>query len=197
MEHPKDFTGEVYTLSSDCYSCGASCPTKIKLQKIPHFEEVILMATVCEACGYKTSEVKSGQGIGEKGVKIVFHISTEEDLKREVVRSDDCSLVIPEVELDIGRSGSGKYTTVEGLITPIIEGLKKIDLFRGDEPGNEEKRAKLNSIIERLQKPVGLTIELDDPCGHSYIEGATNVTSYERSNEQNEELGLNQMNTDQ
>ena len=27
---------------------------------IPHFKEVIIMATTCDACGHKTNEVKSG-----------------------------------------------------------------------------------------------------------------------------------------
>ena len=27
---------------------------------VPHFKEVIVMATTCDACGHKTNEVKSG-----------------------------------------------------------------------------------------------------------------------------------------
>lgn len=43
------------------------------------------MATNCESCGHKTNEVKSGAGVGEKGVIIRLKVDTEEDLKKEVV----------------------------------------------------------------------------------------------------------------
>jgi zinc finger protein len=37
---------------------------------------------------------------------------------------------------------------------------------------------------------------LDDPCGNSYVDGALDVVRYERSFEQNEELGLNDIKTE-
>ena len=49
------------------------------------------MATNCESCGHKTNEVKSGAGIGEKGVIIRLEVNNQEDLKKEVVIvSDHC-----------------------------------------------------------------------------------------------------------
>ena len=34
---------------------------KIFLKDIPHFKEMIIMATDCDACGYKSNEVKAGR----------------------------------------------------------------------------------------------------------------------------------------
>lgn len=36
---------------------------------IPHFKEVVIMATVCDHCGHKTNEVKSGGGIEPQGTR--------------------------------------------------------------------------------------------------------------------------------
>jgi zinc finger protein len=47
-----------------------------------------------------------------------------------------------------------------------------------------------------MKNLIGYTIVLDDPCGNSYIEGATDIVKYERSFEQNEELGLNDIKTE-
>lgn len=44
------------------------------------------MSTTCDACGYKTNEVKSGSGIEPLGTKITLHIEKAEDLKRDVLK---------------------------------------------------------------------------------------------------------------
>ncbi|XP_015785274.1 zinc finger protein ZPR1 [Tetranychus urticae] len=191
-----DLKDEVLQFRTNCYSCGAICFTNMKLTNIPHFKDVILMATNCEACGYKTTEIKSGQGISEKGVKIVLPIEGEEDLKRDVVRSETCSLTIPELDLDIGCTEAGKYTTIEGLIEQVKEGLEKSNPFVTGDSAQAEKKEKMMSLVERLKAPIGLTLILDDPCGNSFVYGATNIEHYERTFEQNEELGLNDMKTD-
>ncbi|XP_074592955.1 zinc finger protein Zpr1 [Brevipalpus obovatus] len=193
---PEDLRNEVLQFRTSCYSCGAPCFTNMKLTPIPNFKEVIIMATNCEACGYKTNEIKSGQGIEEKGVKITVPIKTPEDLKRDVVRSDNCSLYIPELDLDAGRADAGRFTTVEGLFTSILEGLEKSCPFIFGDSTPSDRKAKIDTILERLKNPIGLTIVLDDPCGNSFVYGATDKTFYDRSFDQNEELGLNDMKTD-
>lgn len=44
------------------------------------------MATNCDACGYRTNEVKSGTGIEEKGVRIEVLVSDTEDLMRDILK---------------------------------------------------------------------------------------------------------------
>ena len=53
---------------------------------IPHFKEVVIMATVCEYCGHKTNEVKSGGGIESRGKRITLHITDPSDLSRDVLK---------------------------------------------------------------------------------------------------------------
>ena len=61
--------------------------------EIPHFKEVVIMATLCDSCGHKTNEVKSGGGIEPTGKKMTLtvkgHIDpaqTEEDLSRDILK---------------------------------------------------------------------------------------------------------------
>ena len=44
------------------------------------------MATVCDYCGHKTNEVKSGGGIEPKGTKITLRVTDPSDLSRDVLK---------------------------------------------------------------------------------------------------------------
>lgn len=187
---------EVMEFQTNCSECRAACLTKMKLVEIPHFKEVILMATNCESCGHRTNEIKSSAGIEEKGVEIKHKIKNDADLKLEAVKSDTCTIKIPELELEVISASAGKYTTVEGLCQDTLERLEKSYPYMFGDSAEEQVRNKLNSIYERLRSPVGLTVILDDPTGNSYIQNADSINNYERTYDQNEELGLNDMRTE-
>lgn len=187
---------EVMEFQTNCSECRSPCMTKMKLVEIPHFKEVILMATNCESCGHRTNEIKSSAGIEEKGVEIRHKIKSDADLKLEAVKSDTCTIKIPELELEVISASAGKYTTVEGLCQDTVDRLEKSYPYMFGDSAEEQVRNKLNSIYERLRSPIGLTVILDDPTGNSYIQDADTINNYERTYEQNEELGLNDMRTE-
>lgn len=195
-ENSTDLKDEVLQFPTNCPNCNAPCFTNMKLTKIPHFKEIIIMATNCEICGNRTNEVKSGAGIESKGVRITINIQNDDDLKKEVVRSDTCNILIPELSLTLNSSGSGRYTTIQGLGMNIIDDLQRTNPFIDGDSTRDEIRKKIEKLKQRLTDMIGLTIILDDPCGNSFVEQANNVEHYERSWEQNEELGLNDINTD-
>ena len=65
----------------------------LMFSEIPHFKEVVIMATVCDSCGHKTNEVKSGGGIEATGKKMTLTVKghkdpakTEEDLSRDILK---------------------------------------------------------------------------------------------------------------
>jgi zinc finger protein len=90
------------------------------MTNIPYFKEVVIMATVCDICGHKTNEVKSGGGIEDKGKKITLRLTDPSDLNRDVLKSETCSVAIPELEFEIGGGSlGGRFTTVEGLLNNI------------------------------------------------------------------------------
>ncbi|NXS13614.1 ZPR1 protein, partial [Neodrepanis coruscans] len=53
----EDLRDEVLQFNTNCPECNAPANTNMKLVQIPHFKEVIIMATNCDSCGHRTNEV--------------------------------------------------------------------------------------------------------------------------------------------
>ncbi|XP_003703451.1 zinc finger protein Zpr1 isoform X2 [Megachile rotundata] len=197
--------GEVLSFRTNCPECNCPCETNMKMTNIPHFKEVVIMATVCESCGHRTNEVKSGGGIEPTAVKIEVTVAGKDDFSRDLLKSETCYLEIPELELEIGPAAlGGRFTTVEGILVAIKEQLLTSTAFTGDSSDPETvKRMEtfINQLNEVLEGKRKITLILDDPAGNSYIQSLSDeglddglkITKYERSFEQNEELGLNDM----
>jgi len=167
------------------------------------------MASTCDTCGYRNSELKPGGSIPAKGKKISVNIKSVKDLTRDVIKSDSASVEIPELELELapGTLG-GLVTTVEGLLTNISESLKRVHGFSMGDSAESWKKNKWVDFDSHLQKLLKVeepwTLVLDDALANSFIapatddfESDTQLTSeeYERTFDQNEELGLNDMDT--
>lgn len=99
------------------------------------------MATTCEACGERTNEVKSGSGISDKGVRITLRITDPIDMSRDVLKSETCSLKIPELDFEVGAGTlGGKFTSLEGLLVSMKEQLSDGNpLVSGDSAPGELK----------------------------------------------------------
>ena len=201
-----DLHDEVLIFTNNCQNCGCICRTNMKQVKIPFFKEVIIMATICDECGFKSDEVKSGAGIEPKGVKLTCKVQEEIDLSRDVLKSETCSLSIPELELELEHGSlGGRFTTIEGLVNSVLEGLANLNPFLSGDSSLETSETLKNfkskaSKLLSLEEP--FTIVMDDPGGNSFIskiDDADNrllTEEYERSFEQNEFLGINHMKTE-
>ena len=80
-------------------------------------QEVIIMADSCDVCGYRNSEVKGAGGVSPQGRICTLKVTTGDDLKRDVLKSETASVSVPELELEVttGTLG-GLITTAEGLL---------------------------------------------------------------------------------
>ncbi|CAN1804767.1 Zinc finger protein ZPR1 homolog, partial [Linum perenne] len=200
---------EVMTFPTTCGACNISCVTKMFVINIPYFQEVIVMASTCDNCGYRNSELKPGGAIPEKGKKLTLCVKNVKDLSRDVIKSDTAGVKIPEIDLELG-SGTlgGMVTTVEGLITKISDSLERVHGFTFGDSVDENRKTKWQDFRSRLIKLLELeqpwTLILDDALGNSFIAPSTDDLKddhqltheeYERSFEQNEELGLNDLDT--
>lgn len=76
------------------------------------------MSFKCSFCGAKSAEVKAGGEISEKGRLLTLNVQTKEDLNRDMFKSDNAKITLPEIgfSTNYGTLG-GVYTTVEGLMT--------------------------------------------------------------------------------
>ncbi|CAF1774011.1 hypothetical protein Bca4012_045529 [Brassica carinata] len=200
---------EVMTFPSTCGACTKLCETRMFVTKIPYFQEVIVMASTCEDCGYRNSELKPGGAIPEKGKKITLSVKNIADLSRDVIKSDTAGVKIPELDLELaGGTLGGMVTTVEGLVTQIRESLARVHGFTFGDSLDESKKNKWKEFGSRLTKLLSLeqpwTLILDDELANSFISPVTDdikddhqltYEEFERSWEQNEELGLNDIDT--
>ena len=209
------------------------------LTVIPYFREVIVMSFRCEHCGNSNTEIQQageiqrkqtpGWDIPEadmacallciaKGCMHTVHVLDPSDLNRQVVKSNSCTVTIPEVSLTIPAS-RGQLTNIEGILRDTVRDLSL------DQPVRKvmepEAHDKIQTIIDRLNgclpddgeeeeehavgeiKPKGprkftpFTFKLDDPAGNSFVSfvGSTadakwSMRVYNRTREQNVALGL-------
>lgn len=63
-------------------------------------QDVVLMSDSCDACGYKSSEVKGGGAISDRGRAITLHVSEQDDLRRDVIKADSASVHCPPPSTD-------------------------------------------------------------------------------------------------
>ncbi|XP_057970766.1 uncharacterized protein LOC131159690 isoform X2 [Malania oleifera] len=144
---------EVMTFPSTCGVCGTRCETRMFVTKIPYFQEVIIMASSCDACGYRNSELKPGGRIPNKGKKITVCVKNINDLSRDVIKSDSASVKVPELDLELA-SGTlgGIVTTIEGLMKKISENLERVHGFTFGDSVDDNKRTKWQEFRTRLTK---------------------------------------------
>ncbi|XP_042199893.1 zinc finger protein ZPR1 [Callorhinchus milii] len=200
---------EVLQFATNCPECNAPAETNMKLLKIPHFREVIIMATVCETCGHRTNEVKSGGGTEPLGTRITLRITDPSDMTRDLLKSETCSIAIPELEFELGQALlGGKFTTLEGLLQDIKELIVEKNPFIVGDSITSDRSEKLQEFGDKLSEIISAKREahvvLDDPAGNSYLQNLyapdpdpeLKIEKYERSFEQNDDLGLNDMKTE-
>ncbi|KAI9373012.1 ZPR1 zinc-finger domain-containing protein [Aspergillus egyptiacus] len=204
--------GKVYSLPAECPACSKDCVVNMQRVDIPYFKEVYIWSNVCDHCGYRSSDVKTGGEVPEKGKRITLSVENVVDLHRDILKSDTCALYSKELEVTVqpGTLG-GRFTTVEGLLTEIRDQLKgqiyDVDdttQSGGDSMAESDKEkwarffARLDSAISGEMKFV---ITLEDPMANSYVQDLCapapdpqlKSEEYTRTDEEEEELGLKDM----
>ncbi|ODV86542.1 hypothetical protein CANARDRAFT_27736 [[Candida] arabinofermentans NRRL YB-2248] len=199
----ENFANEVQTFHATCSSCYADCATHMKLVNIPHFKDVIIMSTNCERCGYKSNEVKTGGAIPDQGRRVTLYCDDPEDLARDILKSETCGLVVPELNLDLtpGTLG-GRFTTLEGLLVQVREELYSRVFTASSDSMTPEVKARWEGFFEKLDLAIDgkvkFTIVMEDPLAASYIQNVyapdpdpnMKIEEFERTHQQNEDLGL-------
>jgi len=169
----------------------------------------------------KSNEVKTGGAVPEKGIRITLQVQDEEDLTRDILKSETCALTCPELNLDLtpGTLG-GRFTTLEGLLAQVHDDLHSrifttpsTTSTHGIPPSSDsldlESRERWSRFFEALSEAKEgkkkFTLIMEDPMGASYLQNlyapdpdpSITVEEYERSEEQEEELGLRDMKTEE
>ncbi|KAK2597999.1 nucleolar zinc-finger protein [Conoideocrella luteorostrata] len=207
---------EVYSFPASCPGCMHPCTTHMKMVDIPHFKQVVLMSTVCDDCGYRSNDVKTGGEIPLQGEKITLTVQDSTDLARDILKSETCGLECPELQLQVnpGTLG-GRFTTVEGLLTQVRNDLYS-QIFEVSGPGGAQghggdslrasEKSTWDTFFAGLDAAIKgdkeFTVILTDPFASSFVQPLVDPPNvdpkikrenYERTEEEEEELGLKDM----
>ncbi len=189
------------TQQSNCRLC--FCPTEVKamLLDLPNFKDMVLTISECMLCGDKTRAIKTGSEISPKGKKITLAVKSLLDLELEIIKSETCSITVPEIDLELTRGTLGtQFTTIQGLLNMVLNDLQRhVTSISSDSNHSEESQnsalADFLIKLERLAKGMdNFTLIVDDPLSNSFIQQKEYSDlvqeDYERSEELNQELGL-------
>ncbi|KPI89092.1 putative zinc-finger protein ZPR1 [Leptomonas seymouri] len=200
---------DVAQIPCDCPACCKAGHLMMHECDIPYFKQTVIMAFKCDFCGYKSNEIKTGGEINEKGLRLVLHVQSEDDLKRDVLKSETATLLIPEVHLELtpGTLG-GFFSSVEGTISQVRDQLNSLPqaAFAVGDSADENSKSMLEfvkELNELLELKREFTFILDDPLGNVYIQNPRahlpppdnedpklESAEYTRTEEQDEELGI-------
>ena len=173
----------------------------------------------CMYCGFRTNEVKGGGAIPKLGTTVQLLVTDADDLKRDVLKSDSAMVLIPELDLELGHGTlGGVYTTVEGLMNKIYTNLRDNNPFAvGDSSTNHHSSSldtnpRFMAFLDKLQAfargdELPFTLIIRDLLGNSFVSAPLGsflppemdkkmtMEDFERTFEENEDFGLNDMNT--
>ena len=149
----------------------------------------------------------------EKGRRITLSVEKAEDLTRDILKSESCAMQCPELNLSVepGTLG-GRFTTIEGILTQVRDDLHASIFDTNDNTGGDSMDAvakeKWDTFFSQLSAAirgeVKFTITLEDPLASSYVQsftapepdGQMKVEDYERTDEEEEHLGLKDIKTE-
>lgn len=191
-----------------CNHCGKDGEMRSITCEIPFFKEIVIMSYNCDECGYKDNEVKTGGEISDKAKKITLFVEDQEDLNRDLFKSDTATVTIPELDFTMQAGSLGSlYTTVEGLLLKFLNSLKGENPFVGDSAEAKEM-VKFYEFLGKLEdmkngKTLPFTLILDDPVDNCFVlnpfypkeDPKVEVYEYNRTAEQDDELGINLIDT--
>ena len=195
-----------------CQNCQKEGLMKTCQTNIPFFKEVVIMAFSCDHCGWRSNEIKAGGAVPSKGKIFTLSVSgtKPEDVHRDILKSNTADVTIPEIDFYMAAGSlGGVYTTVEGLLQQMREKLISANPFARGDSADADDREKFSVFLEKMelyeQGETPFTLILKDPMANSFIysprmdgyEDAELVEEeYVRSKDEDEELGLLDMNTE-
>lgn len=112
---------------------------------------------------------------GEQGVKYTLTVAKgdQQALSRQVVKSDNAVVTIPELEFEIpAATQKGSITTVEGLLMDAASNIKLLqEERRAADPATAKRIDEFLAKLDACQQgECAFTVLVDDPAGNSYVE---------------------------
>jgi zinc finger protein len=141
---------------------------------IPYFGKVLVTTFLCQACGYRHSDVLSLEDHGPK--KYVVNVSGADDLRIMIARSGAASIEIPELGLRLnpGDDSQSFITNIEGILLRFEEAIEKLKTM--DPAKSPEADERLRAIKLAKAGGTSFTVIVEDPLGNTTVIENYNVT---------------------
>jgi zinc finger protein len=97
----------VSIIESLCMMCQQQGVTKLLLTRIPYFRDIVIMSFECPHCFARSAEVQPANELAPKASRTTLSVNPADvaaikaDLNRQVIKSETCRVLIPEVEFEI------------------------------------------------------------------------------------------------
>ncbi|KAI2659754.1 Zinc finger protein ZPR1 [Labeo rohita] len=119
--------------------------------------EVLVFNTNCPECNAPANTnmklVKSGGATEELGTRITLHLTDPSDMSRDLLKSETCSVLIPELEFELGMAAlGGKFTTLEGLLKDIKDLIVSKNPFMCGDSSTADRAEKLELFGQKIDK---------------------------------------------
>ena len=136
---------------------------------LPDFKDMVLTVCKCSQCGHLTNSIKADPS--EKGNKFTLQVICHNDMQRELIKSGTCSVLVPELDLELTPGTLGtQFTTVEGLLRLMLQDLQQNVMQIMGGSGATDDSSPFGQFMLRLQKVVNgeenFTLVMDDPVSN-------------------------------
>ncbi|MHA1269787.1 MAG: ZPR1 zinc finger domain-containing protein [Candidatus Helarchaeota archaeon] len=161
---------ENFFFKINCPVCNSNnVSSNRKIVNVPHYGDLLLLTLVCNECGYKFNDIFNLEF--KTPQRYILKCETVQELNARVIKSGNCTIRIPELEVEIspGPSSEGYITNVEGILQRVESVL---NILKRD----YETIDQLNKIIKKLEQlndvlngEFPITLIIEDPSGNSSI----------------------------
>ncbi|KAL6776315.1 hypothetical protein ACKKBG_A20640 [Auxenochlorella protothecoides x Auxenochlorella symbiontica] len=186
-----------------CVHCLDEGEVSTSIESFPGFRsDLSVWDFSCETCSHTSKQVQFVGQYDPRGVTCRLEVGGAADLDRMLIKSENATISIPELEFEILGSNTpclgltrGDVSSVRDVLLTSITNLQMNQHERAPETAEaiESFLTELQKLTEGQQP---FTLVMDDPSGNSYIEttgdgdAALTVEQYERSVRQALAIGL-------
>jgi zinc finger protein len=153
----------------ECPICREPVNVTILPYDTPNYGEILIMIISCSSCGYKDISITSFRSSNPK--RVVFRIESKDDLFARVIKSETCTVSIPELNVVVEPCQKSQImvTNVEGLLSWIKDLILKTEVVLE----SDESKLKCLEIAKKIDDAINgkynLTIILEDISGNSIL----------------------------
>lgn len=145
----------------------------------PNYGEILIMIISCPSCNYKDVSITSFKSSNPK--RIIFKVENKDDLFVRVIKSETCTVSIPELNIVIEPCSKSQImvTNIEGLLNWIKDLILEAKVILESDEGKLKCLEIVRKIDDTINGRYILTIILEDTSGNSILlSDKANVESY-------------------